>query len=156
NDPGVRRAMALAVARRQWEPASVAEVADLRRWAAFVIGEAGASTPAFPPTSAGFPATQTPAATIGPAEAQGEGVAEARSDAEVPVDAEYSDDPASSRAADPVRPAIATAAAPARPASTRSRRVLVTGAGGAAGIAVIRELKQRGERVVAVDADPMA
>jgi carbamoyl-phosphate synthase large subunit len=34
--------------------------------------------------------------------------------------------------------------------------VLVTGAGGPAGIAVIRALGERGERVIAVDADPLA
>lgn len=34
--------------------------------------------------------------------------------------------------------------------------VLVTGAGGAAGVAVIRALGERGEHVVAVDADPLA
>lgn len=35
-------------------------------------------------------------------------------------------------------------------------RILVTGAGGPAGIAVIRALVERGEHVVAVDADPLA
>jgi carbamoyl-phosphate synthase large subunit len=34
--------------------------------------------------------------------------------------------------------------------------VLVTGAGGAAGVAVIRALGERGERVVAIDTDPLA
>jgi carbamoyl-phosphate synthase large subunit len=34
--------------------------------------------------------------------------------------------------------------------------ILVTGAGGAAGIAVIQALRARGDRVVAVDADPLA
>ena len=34
--------------------------------------------------------------------------------------------------------------------------VLVTGAGGPAGVSVIRALKSRGDRVVAVDADPLA
>jgi carbamoyl-phosphate synthase large subunit len=34
--------------------------------------------------------------------------------------------------------------------------VLVTGAGGPAGIAVVRALVERGERVIAVDADPLA
>ena len=35
-------------------------------------------------------------------------------------------------------------------------KVVVTGAGGPAGVAVIRELRQRGHHVVAVDADPSA
>jgi carbamoyl-phosphate synthase large subunit len=34
--------------------------------------------------------------------------------------------------------------------------ILVTGAGGAAGVAVIQALRERGERVVAADADPLA
>jgi carbamoyl-phosphate synthase large subunit len=34
--------------------------------------------------------------------------------------------------------------------------ILVTGAGGAAGVAVVRALDERGDRVIAVDADPLA
>jgi carbamoyl-phosphate synthase large subunit len=104
NDPAVRRTMALAIARRQWEPAAVARVADLRQWAAGVLGDAG-----------------MPVQDFGP----------------VPI-----------RLGEPDR------LAPASPPPARS--VLVTGAGGAAGIAVIRELHRRGEPVLAVDADPTA
>jgi carbamoyl-phosphate synthase large subunit len=39
---------------------------------------------------------------------------------------------------------------------TQMTNVLVTGAGGPAGIAVVRALVERGEQVVAVDADPLA
>ncbi len=41
------------------------------------------------------------------------------------------------------------------PASAR-HRIVVTGAGGPAGVAVIRALRERGHDVVAVDADPLA
>jgi carbamoylphosphate synthase large subunit len=46
--------------------------------------------------------------------------------------------------------------APGGPASPGAPAVLVTGAGGPAGIAVVRRLMARGHRVVAVDADPWA
>jgi carbamoyl-phosphate synthase large subunit len=46
--------------------------------------------------------------------------------------------------------------APDGPATPEDPAVLVTGAGGPAGIAVIRRLMARGHRVVAVDADPWA
>jgi carbamoyl-phosphate synthase large subunit len=118
-DPGVRRAIAIAVARRQWEPTSVARVADLRRWAAAELGEAGVPVEDFAPTPTRLGEPEPPRAT--------------RSEP------------------DPRR-----AAAVVGPTPSRARRVLVTGAGGAAGIAVIRELRKRGEPVVAVDSDPMA
>lgn len=46
--------------------------------------------------------------------------------------------------------------APSGPDAHDAPAVLVTGAGGPAGIAVIRRLMARGQRVVAVDADPWA
>jgi carbamoyl-phosphate synthase large subunit len=137
NDPEVRRAIALAVARRQWEPASLSHVAELRQWAAGEFGDAGVPVEGFAPTPMRL----------------GEGdhiQAPARPD---PVRArpEVSRPPMP----DPRRTAAVVGASPGAPPD-RTRRVLVTGAGGAAGIAVIRELKQRGEPVVAADADPMA
>jgi carbamoyl-phosphate synthase large subunit len=133
-DPEVRRTMAIAVARRQWEPASVAHVADLRRWAAAELGEAGLPVEDFAPTPTRF------------GEAERTEI-HARPRVEVPP----APRPSSAR---PTRPEASEATVGSAPA--RARRVLVTGAGGAAGVAVIRELRRRGEGVVAVDADPTA
>src|SRR3954469_13478035 len=52
-------------------------------------------------------------------------------------------------------PAATTPVVPAEP-GRRPPAVLVTGAGGPAGVAVIRRLVALGHRVVAVDADPAA
>lgn len=44
-DDRVRQSIALAVARRQWEPSSAARVGELRRWAADHLGMTGDVTP---------------------------------------------------------------------------------------------------------------
>ncbi|MEV1286904.1 ATP-grasp domain-containing protein [Micromonospora sp. NPDC049679] len=57
----------------------------------------------------------------------------------------------------PAAPAVTPGVAPARPAAARrGRLVAVTGAGGPAGVAVIRALRAAGHRVLALDADPDA
>jgi carbamoyl-phosphate synthase large subunit len=124
-DHDVRRTIALAVARRQWEPASGAHVADLRNWAATELIDTG-----------------MPIEKLGPASSFVSRVNERP----VPLEPIRSD-----VAANPGGQISELRNPPAR-----ARRVLVTGAGGAAGIAVIRALRQRGEPVVGVDANPTA
>lgn len=102
-DAEVRASIAAAVARRQWEPAGLAGVADLREWAAATLAARG-----------------VPVAGFGPALTR-----------------------------------LSDMGGPRRSGADRTP-VLVTGAGGAAGIAVIRALRARGHAVVAVDADPLA
>ena len=138
NDPGARRAMALAIARRQWEPAAVARVADLRHWAAGVLGDAGMPVQDFGPVPTRLGESAHPAPVP-------------RVDADCPAPAPRVDNDAP-----PLHSTRLAAPATTAPRPAPAGRVLVTGAGGAAGVAVIRELHRRGEPVVAVDADPTA
>jgi carbamoyl-phosphate synthase large subunit len=114
-DPAVRATIALAVARRQWEPAAAPGVADLRSWSAEVFDEQGMHVQGF------GPATTRLSDMGGPRRPENE-------HPETPPDA----------ADQPTRTPI-----------------VVTGAGGAAGVAVIRALMHRGDTVVGVDADAL-
>ena len=137
-EPSVLAAVIRTVAGRQWEPASTARLVELRLWArAFVeahpelrraenVGE-----PLLPGVGgATVPPSLDPARAIR-YQRGGDALS-------MPVSLEQRraelDDP---DALGPVR-------------------VLVTGAGGPAGVSVIRELRDRGHFVLAVDADPMA
>jgi carbamoyl-phosphate synthase large subunit len=144
-DASVLAAVVVAVATRQWEPASTARIVELRLWAKayaekhpelrrghlsrapLLPGVAGAvPPPSLDPNRADEFRTRRDEVAF-PAPVQS-------FDAEVPVDVAHDVD---DDALGPVR-------------------VLVTGAGGPAGVAVIRALRARGHHVVGVDADPSA
>jgi carbamoyl-phosphate synthase large subunit len=162
--PQVRRALAEAVARSQWEPSDSSELVDLRVWAQ---GELASTAPSQNPPTAVTSSSPTPnASNLGltarerPQKGHATNIGGAGgAEAAVAVDVDE-------RVAEPVAD---DAAAPApnepiiieRPVRTVVRRpsrltVVVTGAGGPAGIAVVRSLLSAGHRVVAADADPLA
>jgi carbamoyl-phosphate synthase large subunit len=137
-DPAVLATVIRVVASRQWEPASTARLVELRLWArAFVeahpelrradnVGE-----PLLPGVGG--------AATVPSLDPVRSIRYQRGSDAlQLPV-------PLEQRRAELDDP---DALAPVR--------VLVTGAGGPAGVAVIQALRKRGHHTIAVDADPMA
>jgi len=144
-NPAVLGAVVLAVATRQWEPASTARIVELRLWAKayaerhpelrrghlseapLLPGVAGAvPPPSLDPSRADEFRTRSDQVSVAPPPGGG-------TSSVPPVAAMPADDDALS----PVR-------------------VLVTGAGGPSGVAVIRALRSRGHHVVAVDADPTA
>lgn len=132
--PAVLQALTRVVAERQWEPASSAALVELRLWAKAYLDSHpefrspnGTDAPLLPGVAG---AAIVP--SLDPARASR---FQRGSDAE-PVDA-----PAP-REWD-------------RDALARTR-VLVTGAGGPAGIAVIRELRARGHVAIGADCDPLA
>jgi carbamoyl-phosphate synthase large subunit len=140
SEPDVLGAVVETVAARQWEPASTARVVELRLWArAYAdqhpeIRRSGSSAPLL----AGV-AGSVPPPSLDPSRA---------------ADFRTVQDPARARADRP-RPEPAVGV-PDDPDPMHPVRVLVTGAGGPAGVAVIRSLKQHGHQVVAVDANPLA
>lgn len=125
------------VAARQWEPASTGRVVELRLWArAYAdkhpeIRRSVQSEPLLPGV-----AGSVPPPSLDPSRAADFRTVQETADGEEPAApaAPAHDDP------DPMHPV----------------RVLVTGAGGPAGVAVIQSLRRHGHHVVAVDADPMA
>ena len=117
--------LAATVAQRQWEPADSPEMLDLRLWAHTQLNDDGSGTRI---------SVKTPEILV-PERTETEETA-------APVE----------------RPLKArTRRATPRPAAVRRGGlvVAVTGAGGAAGIAVVRALMAAGHRVVAADADSM-
>ena len=138
-DPAVLAVVIEAVASRQWEPASTSAIVELRMWAKAYsnahpeVRRVRASEPMLPGV-----AGSVPPPSIHPLR---EHEFKRRDSTDV-------DEPESS-----TQP-VAQPAYDADPLG--SVRVLVTGAGGAAGVAVIRALRQAGHYVIAVDADPMA
>jgi carbamoyl-phosphate synthase large subunit len=171
--PQVRRALAEAVARSQWEPSDSSELVDLRVWAQ---GELASTAPAqSPPAPAPAPAAPARASSQPQNLSKSENPGRERRHTEqsqrlgevgggaVGVDVA---DPDPDPDPDP-EPIIDVSRAPdepiiiERPVRTVVRRpsrltVVVTGAGGPAGIAVVRSLLSAGHRVVAADADPLA
>ena len=144
-DASVLAAVVVAVATRQWEPASTARIVELRLWAKAYAErhpELRRGHLSQPPLLPGVAGT-VPPPSLDPARAH---EFRTRSD-------QVSVDPAAeSRAsAVPSVPVLAPDDDALGPV-----RVLVTGAGGPAGVAVIRALRSRGHYVVAVDADPAA
>jgi carbamoylphosphate synthase large subunit len=139
-DPAVLAAVVRTVAARQWEPASTGGIVELRLWARAYAQKhpelrRGNATA---PMLAGV-AGAVPPPSLDPSRADEfrtrrdqvpdlAGAAEAASDQGAPPDSDRMS---------PVR-------------------VLVTGAGGPAGVSVIRALQARGHHVVALDADPSA
>jgi carbamoyl-phosphate synthase large subunit len=135
-DPAVLAAVIETVAGRQWEPASTGSIVELRLWARAYLDthpELRARRNGSQPILAGVAGATTPP-SLDPKQS-----ARFQRGADVAVD-ESSD----------VAPETAD------PDPLHSTTVLVTGVGGAAGVAVLRALQARGHRVVGVDADPDA
>jgi carbamoyl-phosphate synthase large subunit len=137
-DRDVLVAVVETVAARQWEPASTGRVVELRLWArAYAdqhpeIRRSVQSEPLLPGVVGSVPPP-----SLDPSRA---------ADFRTVQDTD-----------DPGEPAAPSAPAHADDPDPMHRvRVLVTGAGGPAGVAVIQSLRRHGHHVVAVDADPMA
>ena len=137
-DPAVLAAVIRTVAGRQWEPASTARLVELRLWArAFVEAhpELRRAENVGEPLLPGVGGAAT-VPSLDPARAIKYQRGSDALQLPVPLDqrrAELDD-------ADALGPV----------------RVLVTGAGGPAGVAVILDLRKRGHYTIAVDADPTA
>ncbi|MBV9284340.1 MAG: ATP-grasp domain-containing protein, partial [Acidimicrobiia bacterium] len=176
--PDVRRALAEAVARTQWEPSDSGPLVELRVWAQGELASAAAAAPpaaaVAPPSAVAHPAAVAhPSTTPAPSDASNLSdlenrrrkraqTAHGRNIGEV-------SGPETSMAAAPAAVSVAAdelSQTPEpiiieRPVRTIVRRparvtVVVTGAGGPAGIAVVRALAAAGHRVVAADVDPLA
>jgi len=141
-DPDVLAAIVRSVAARQWEPASTGKIVELRLWAkAYAdrhpeVRRTVEAAPLLP----GVPGS-TPPPSLDARRAE---EFRTRSDEAVPV--------AAARPGTAVEPAcIAPDDDP-----LGQVRVLVTGAGGPAGVAVISALRGRGHYVIGVDSDDWA
>lgn len=172
-DPRVLSELAEAVARHQWEPSDDADVVELRIWAhryyADRIGSRGREADV-PVGHVGKPVSESPTVAMEPVPA------DVVPTVAVPVVPAAPDaNPAEGQAAgafampeadrlggERVPPAPAalpevTAGGKAAPPYRADKPgILVTGAGGAAGVTVIRALMAAGHRVVAADTDPLA
>lgn len=138
-DARVQAAVIEAVASRQWEPASTAAIVELRLWAkAYSDTRYEVQRPATgtDPLLPGVPGVVLPPSLHPLREKE----FRRRNATDVATPAEDGEAPAQLPDPDPLAPV----------------RVLVTGAGGAAGVAVIRALRQAGHFVIAVDADANA
>ena len=141
SDPAVLSAVVRTVASRQWEPASTGAVVELRLWARAhtekhpELRNGGATAPMLPGVAGAVPPP-----SLDPARA--EEFRTRKDHVHEPADA----DPAPAQRHEPLPD----------PERLSPVRVLVTGAGGPAGVAVIRALRGRGHHVLAVDADPSA
>jgi carbamoyl-phosphate synthase large subunit len=138
DDPTVLAAVVHTVASRQWEPASTGQIVELRLWArayADAHPELRGGRVATEPLLPGVAGATTPPSLDPARRHEFQRGADLRAPASAaPTEITTAADP------DPLHPTT----------------VLVTGAGGAAGVAVIRALRARGHRVVAVDADETA
>ncbi len=131
-DPAVLAAVIETVAGRQWEPASTGPIVELRLWARAYLDthpELRARRHASQPILAGIAGATVPP-SLDPARS-----ARFQRGADVAVEG----------------PPAAAALESADPDPLHSTTVLVTGVGGAAGVAVLRALQARGHRVVGVD-----
>lgn len=137
SDPRVRAVVIEAVASRQWEPASTAAIVELRLWAKAYsdtrpeVQRPGVGEAPLLPGVAGI----VPPPSIHPLREK----EFRRRDATDVVNPDDDEPPVLGVSPDPD--------------PLPSVRVLVTGAGGAAGVAVIRALREAGHHVIAVDAD---
>jgi carbamoyl-phosphate synthase large subunit len=139
-DPVVLNVVIEAVASRQWEPASTAAIVELRLWAK-AYSDTRLETQR--PQTAAEPMLRGVAGTVLPPSLHplrekefrrrdATDVAALDDEDELPIEVVADPDPLG------------------------CVRVLLTGAGGAAGISVIRALRKAGHYVIGVDADPMA
>ncbi len=139
-DPAVLAAVVRAVAGRQWEPASTAGIVELRLWArAYAekhpeLRRGTSSAPMLPGVVGAVPAPSLDPARAEEFRTRQDQVPDLNGPAEPELRYGPPDDD------DRMGPV----------------RVLVTGAGGPAGVAVIQALRRHGHRVVAVDSDPSA
>lgn len=136
-DPAVLAAVIAMVASRQWEPASTGSIVELRLWARAYLDnhpELRARRHGSAPMLAGVAGATRPP-SLDPARS-------ARFQRGADVAAQEPDPAPGHEAGDPD--------------PLHSTTVLVTGVGGAAGVAVLRALQDRGHRVVGVDCDPDA
>ncbi len=139
-DPVVRAHVVDAVASRQWEPASTAAIVELRLWAKAYSDarpELSRASAAAAPLLAGVPGI-VPPPSLNPLRER-----------------EFRRRDATDLATDDADVAP-MAGPPADPDPLTPVRVLVTGVGGAAGVAVMRALRDAGHTVIGVDADPEA
>jgi carbamoyl-phosphate synthase large subunit len=140
-DPTVLAVVIESVASRQWEPASSAAIVELRLWAkAYSDTRAELQKPG----AGNEPLLPGVAGTVAPPSLHPLREKEFRRRNATDVARDVVDDeqqpPTLGPDPDPLAPV----------------RVLVTGAGGAAGVAVIRALREAGHYALAVDADPQA
>jgi carbamoyl-phosphate synthase large subunit len=142
DDPAVLRAVTRTVAARQWEPASTAAVVELRLWARAFIDrhpELRPAAPVGPPLLAGVAGV----AVVPSLDPERSGKFQRKTDTHSAAVPENSG-------------ALGHHPAVDDPDALGQTRVLVTGAGGAAGVSVIQALRERGHYVIAADADPLA
>jgi carbamoyl-phosphate synthase large subunit len=147
-DSSVRRELAEAVARNQWEPTDRRGLLELRLWAqtqlAATGGQAETGAPSVPVASA---INDSPSSGI-LHDHGGTGNGQVST-------AAVGGNPAAVIQSKPRGTAVlARAAGKSQPPAPV--KVMVTGAGGPAGVAVLRALQQAGHGVVAVDADSLA
>ncbi len=144
-DPSVLAAVVRTVAARQWEPASTSGIVELRLWARAYSGKhpevraASQSEPMLPGIAGAVPPP-----SLDPRRAE---EFRTRSD-QVP-------EPVMVTPRIPATQVVSPWLAP-DPDPLHPTTVLVTGAGGPAGVAVIRALLAAGHQPVALDADPSA
>src|SRR5579875_46406 len=135
-DPAVRAAVVECVAAHQWEPASTAAIVELRLWAKAYVGarpDLARSPVRSAPLLAGVAGT-VPAPSLHP-------VREHEFRRRTATDLHVDD---------------AAALGPPPDDDPLARlRILVTGVGGAAGVAVVRALRAAGHTVIGVVADPV-
>ncbi|MBV8984635.1 MAG: hypothetical protein JO248_09375, partial [Acidimicrobiia bacterium] len=169
--PDVRRALAEAVARTQWEPSDSGPLVELRVWAQGELASTPAATP--PAAAVARPSTVAhPSTTPAPSDASNLSDLENRRRKRAQTAHARNIGEVSGPEASVAAPAAVSVAVDElsqtpepiiieRPVRTIVRRparvtVVVTGAGGPAGIAVVRALAAAGHRVVAADVDPLA
>ena len=139
-DPAVLAAVVRAVAARQWEPASTGGIVELRLWARAYAEK----HPELRRTSSTSPLLPGVAGAVPPPSLDPSRANEFRTRQDQVPDLPHGSDEPGGR----LPPEDLDRMSPVR--------VLVTGAGGPAGVAVIRALRARGHHVIALDADPSA
>lgn len=146
SDLRVLAAVVRAVAARQWEPASTSGIVELRLWARAYAER----HPEVRPASMTQPLMPGIAGAVPPPSLDPRRAEEFRTRSDhVPEGAVVTPRPEAA-------PSRTSPWLPADPDPLHPTTVLVTGAGGPAGVAVIRALLAAGHHPVAVDADPSA
>jgi carbamoyl-phosphate synthase large subunit len=155
-DPTVIRTLAATVARQQWEPMDSPAVVELRLWAHRHQPPAREPAPE-PPAARMVVPESLPARTLAAVPAPVEHALAAPAGIEVPALRSNGNGHATTPLRSGPRIVRSVAAPSGRgDAGVRGGTIIVTGAGGPAGVAVIRALDGHGVRVVGVDADALA